>query len=194
MTEHTSAITERILNRKQLPNAPYFVRAVDTFLSNWGPAEELQNLLLLACNTYEEALNVAKYVKSREEMKYVRIIKHTTAREIAFPFFYVQCKTRAEYPNWYTSAPLKKVNREYEGWHNYETWNYVLWLDNDHAKYTEMLDALQKRKSKVSNAYARQILRNVIGTSTPDKARLVHVKLSEVADHLEQKRLELRAV
>jgi hypothetical protein len=29
----------------------------------------------------------------------------------------------------------KKMDNKYNGWANYETWNFKLWLDNDEASY-----------------------------------------------------------
>ena len=30
---------------------------------------------------------------------------------------------------------MHEKNREYNGWSNYETWNFKLWLDNDEESY-----------------------------------------------------------
>jgi hypothetical protein len=41
------------------------------------------------------------------------------------------------------------TKQEYNGWTNYETWNYKLWLDNDEPSYT----AMKKLAKKHNDAY-----------------------------------------
>ena len=41
------------------------------------------------------------------------------------------------------------IKQEYNGWTNYETWNYKLWLDNDEPTY----DAVRTLAKKHKDAY-----------------------------------------
>ena len=36
------------------------------------------------------------------------------------------------------------TKQEYNGWTNYETWNYKLWLDNDEPSYKAMIKLAKK--------------------------------------------------
>ena len=38
------------------------------------------------------------------------------------------------------------TKQEYNGWTNYETWNYKLWLDNDESTYNAMRKLAKKHK------------------------------------------------
>ncbi len=45
------------------------------------------------------------------------------------------------------------TKQEYNGWTNYETWNYKLWLDNNQATY----DAVRTLAKKHNDAYELSI-------------------------------------
>ena len=45
------------------------------------------------------------------------------------------------------------IKQEYNGWTNYETWNYKLWLDNNQATY----DAVRTLAKKHNDAYELSI-------------------------------------
>ena len=47
----------------------------------------------------------------------------------------------------------KMIKQEYNGWTNYETWNYKLWLDNNQATY----DAVRTLAKKHNDAYELSI-------------------------------------
>ena len=38
----------------------------------------------------------------------------------------------------------------YNGWKNYETWNLVLWIQNDERFYKMAVDFVKKRPSKIT--------------------------------------------
>jgi len=44
--------------------------------------------------------------------------------------------------------------QKYNGWTNYETWNYKLWLDNDESTY----NAMRKLAKKHKDAYGLSIV------------------------------------
>jgi len=64
---------------------------------------------------------------------------------------------------------------DYNGWANFETWNINLWLQNDEGFYNhaveELRDILDRHESdweNVSLAEVRGLIRDVIGSKTPD--------------------------
>ena len=38
---------------------------------------------------------------------------------------------------------MHEKDRKYNGWSNYETWNFKLWLDNDEDTYNRIKDLLR---------------------------------------------------
>jgi len=67
-------MSKTITNRSEIPDAPYYVLANDTFMSGWGLAEGKINTIILPCVNWAEAKAVSEYAKSRDEMKHVRIV------------------------------------------------------------------------------------------------------------------------
>src|SRR5512138_452847 len=66
-------MSETITSQSQIPDAPYYVLANDSFLSNWGTAAGKTNTVILPCKSYDEAEIVAANAKARSEMRRVRI-------------------------------------------------------------------------------------------------------------------------
>ncbi len=60
----------------RIPDAPYYVISVDTFLSGWGKARGMVNVCVVPCATWREAEQVYRYVKGRSDQKSVRIVAH----------------------------------------------------------------------------------------------------------------------
>ena len=50
----------------------------------------------------------------------------------------------------------KKMDNKYNGWANYETWNFKLWLDNDEASY-KGIQELVKACNKDAGALASDL-------------------------------------
>ena len=50
----------------------HYVSMIDTFFSDWGPAEGKSNIYLIECDSAEQAERVADYAKTRDEMRKVR--------------------------------------------------------------------------------------------------------------------------
>jgi len=70
-------------------------------------------------------------------------------------------------------------NGRYEGWRNFETWNVVLWIDNEFAWYQARLAA-----SPTTAAECRAFALEIFGSPiTPDGAKFSRVDWSEVAEH-----------
>ena len=60
----------------EVPKAPFYVRARDTFLSGWGRSEGRPNYVLLPCTSYAEAEIVLANTRARSDMADARIVKH----------------------------------------------------------------------------------------------------------------------
>ncbi len=58
-------------------------------------------------------------------------------------------------------------DREYNGWPNYETWNVMLWLDNDEEMYRYYRS--RARQMRILGRNAKEIALEAFGTGkTPD--------------------------
>lgn len=85
---------------------------------------------------------------------------------------------------------------EYNGWKNYETWNVVLWINNDPIFYNSLKSIYNKRAGKpnsdtklrpLKTIYEAWLLHCDLYTSkTPDGVRWADKKidLDEVNEHL----------
>lgn len=51
-----------------------YVRMTDKFMSGWGAARDARNVLVIACDTVEQAHAIAKSASERREMRRVQII------------------------------------------------------------------------------------------------------------------------
>ena len=58
---------------KPIPKAPFYVLSNDSFMSGWGGANGKINTCVVPCESYEEAIKVEGYVRSRSDQKYIRI-------------------------------------------------------------------------------------------------------------------------
>ena len=61
-----------------------------------------------------------------------------------------------------------KTNKQYNGFDNWNTWNVVLWINNDYGLYCEFLKTVETlgKTAAGKNLYSR-----FKGTKTPDGAR-----------------------
>ena len=60
---------------------------------------------------------------------------------------------------------------KYNGWSNYETWNFKLWLDNDQDVYNYIIDEIKKIKAIGYDADAYEVsnvLRSYIDDNMPN--------------------------
>ena len=71
----------------------------DSFMSGWGRAEGLRNVLIFVCSTREEADHVAGYAEARSDMSDVRI--HARKPKMRDRGFLYQVKTNDSYSSWY---------------------------------------------------------------------------------------------
>ena len=75
---------------------------VDTFMSGWGKAEGKQNILIFECENKAEAYTVARYASTRNDQRDIHVYREDQQLPEFNPKkFYVQHKTKSEYPLWY---------------------------------------------------------------------------------------------
>ena len=92
-------MSELIDSARDIPAAPYYVLAKDTFMSGWGGSQGRPNIVILPCESYEEAEIVLDNAQARSEMKYCRInsTKPRLQRWNTYSLF-----NREEAERWYT--------------------------------------------------------------------------------------------
>jgi hypothetical protein len=86
----------------------YYVSTIDTFMSGWGEAADLENMLIFVCDSLEEAEIVAENAENRSDQKRVTIhhrrpnqYKTTKGEDYQHGGYYIQIKTKGEYSRWY---------------------------------------------------------------------------------------------
>jgi len=76
---------------------------------------------------------------------------------------------------------------KYNGWTNYETWNFKLWLDNDQDVHNHIIDEIKKIKAigydaetyEVSNFLRSYIDDNMPNLNVSTKSQSVHGSMSD---------------
>lgn len=58
-----------------LPLAPFYVTALDSFMSDWGPVKNMRNVMVFPCRDKAQADIVARNLRDRREMNYVRVAR-----------------------------------------------------------------------------------------------------------------------
>ena len=89
---------------KECGNPTCYVKMKDTFFSGWGPAEGKDNILIVPCNSYDEAEKLESWIKrNRPEMRYVNwnIIRKNPPSDIYSKRFLVQVR---DMPCWKKEA------------------------------------------------------------------------------------------
>jgi hypothetical protein len=71
-----TGMAERANAQSDIPQAPFYVTAVDSFMSGWGEAQGRVNLVCLPCENEAEVKAVLAYVRTRPEMERVKV-SHT---------------------------------------------------------------------------------------------------------------------
>lgn len=84
-----------------VPAAPFYVRARDTFMSGWGQSPGRDNYVLLPCESMEEACVVRTNAMARTDMEDVRIVSGVQAlverQDVTVSLF-----DREDAERWYT--------------------------------------------------------------------------------------------
>ena len=75
---------------------------------------------------------------------------------------------------------------KYNGWSNYETWNFKLWLDNDQDLHNYIIGEIKKIKAfssvpvyEVSNFLRSYIADNVPNLNVSTRSQSVHGSMSD---------------
>ena len=76
-----------------------YVTMTDKFMSGWGMAKEKINKLVFECDTMEEARIVVDNAENRSDQKNINIAQNKPYYSSSK--YYVQVKTKEEYPDWY---------------------------------------------------------------------------------------------
>ncbi len=87
-----------ITSAREIPAAPYYVLATDSFMSGWGQAAGTKNVVILPCADWYEMKHVRAYCASRSEMKYVRTVY---SKPRLNPNYVYSLFDRASAPAWY---------------------------------------------------------------------------------------------
>lgn len=77
----------------------FYVSMIDTFMSNWGPAKNKDNVLIFECETWQEAEIVEQNATKRSDMAKIRT--HAYYPQFNKSKCFVQDKTKDDYPVWY---------------------------------------------------------------------------------------------
>ena len=86
--------------------ANFYVVMKDSFLSGWGPAEGKDNILVIHCDTHEEAEIVKNNAKDRTDMENVRI-NETYPHQYKSKGYFLQDKTKEDMPAWFKKDYFK---------------------------------------------------------------------------------------
>jgi hypothetical protein len=63
------------------------------------------------------------------------------------------------------------ADTDYNGWPNYQTWNVMLWMDNEESAYTLYRAAVERKRAKgrhFGGVAARYWCEQAFGEGTPD--------------------------
>lgn len=86
-------------------NFMYWVTMTDKFMSGWGMAKGKINKLVFECESLTEARVVAENAEYHGSQKYINI---ATRKPYYSPSkYYVQIKTKEDYPDWYVPGYFK---------------------------------------------------------------------------------------
>jgi hypothetical protein len=82
-----------------------YVTMTDKFMSGWGKADGKINKLIFVCENFEEASIVAENASNRGDMKHINIC--TKKPYYNKERYFVEVKTKTEYPSWYQRGYFK---------------------------------------------------------------------------------------
>ena len=94
----------------EIPKTVYYVTCKDSFLSGWGMAEGKQNFLIFATDSEMEVAKLIGYMVSRADVEKVESRCEPPTYQLERPSkYYVQYKSREEYPLWYRGGEYEAV-------------------------------------------------------------------------------------
>lgn len=98
-------IDDRVTDADDIPGAALcYVLATDTFMSGWGEARGKTNVLIVPCDTEDDADEVLRRLRRRSEMSDVRTVPHID--EIPATWF-AQVKDAAVVRTWITDTQIR---------------------------------------------------------------------------------------
>ena len=85
------------------------------------------------------------------------------------------------------------MEQTYNGWTNWSTWQFQIWLTNEWDAYSYCLQSVQKQIDEdtgemhvigmTNEDYFKQLLINCIGIKTPDDASIEDANIEELLQH-----------
>lgn len=72
-------MSTQIKSAADIPAAPYYVKARDSFMSGWGGAKGKADYIILPCASEAEAYRVLEFVSKRREMKRAAVLTRKPA-------------------------------------------------------------------------------------------------------------------
>lgn len=87
-----------LTDERLIPEAPYYVVMRDTFLSDWGKAENRDAVFIAPCNSKDEARIVMANARSRGDQDEISLVekKPMIHREVRYGLM-----TKEDSPRWY---------------------------------------------------------------------------------------------
>ncbi len=145
-----------ITSADAIPTTPYYVLSDDSFMSDWGEAQNRVNTIILPCTDQSEADIVATNARNRDEQRNVRIMDHKPALSSGVIYSLMDRESAAR---WYTPGAFEPEppNQPYNGWSNYATWATDLWITNDHDSYDAAHAAIKNGGADALRAYVQSL-------------------------------------
>ena len=85
----------------------YYVTMTDKFMSGWGHAKDKINKLVFVCKSFKEAQTVMKNAENRTDQKNINY--RDTKPYYSPRKYFVQYKTKDDYPSWYKPGYFKRA-------------------------------------------------------------------------------------
>ena len=79
----------------------------DSFMSGWGHAKDKINKLIFVCSSFTEVSIVMENAKNRTDQKNINY--KTTKPYYSPKKYFVQIKTKEDYPSWYKAGYFKRA-------------------------------------------------------------------------------------
>lgn len=86
---------------------------------------------------------------------------------------------------------MPEPKADYNGWPNRQTWNVMLWMDNEESCYLAYVDKVRRYKGKgkrFGSFAAQQICIDCLGEQTPDGVKVASrlVKWTAIAEAMRE--------
>lgn len=84
-----------------------------------------------------------------------------------------------------------KIDTTYNGWPNRQTWNVMLWMDNDepcYRAYREVVERYKAKGKRFTSAAAQRVCMDCLGETTPDGIKVggTKVRWTKIAEAMRE--------